>query len=303
MNTTFQAGQNDVAFTSAGATLRGHLFLPPTFDPAQRVPAAVVAPTWTSVKEQMADLYACRLAEQGFAVLDFDFRFYGASDGEPRQFESPRHKIEDLGNAVTFLESLPFVDRDRIGGLGVCAGSGYIACTAANDQRIKALALAAPWLHNAALVEQIYGGAAGVQQRITAGNAARQRYEATGEVEMVPAASATDQNAAMYGDLDYYLNPARGGISQYPNQFAVMSWPEWLQFDPIRIAPDVRVPTLLVHSDGAAIPEGAREFYAGLTNPKDFFWTEGTQFDFYDQEPNLTKAVMAAATHFRLILS
>lgn len=83
----------------------------------------------------------------------------------------------------------------------------------------------------------------------------------------------------------YYLNPERGAIPEWPNRFAVMSWPEWLGFDPIRIAPEIVVPTLLVHSPAAAVPDGARRFHRDLAGPADFLWTQGTQFDFYDQEP------------------
>jgi hypothetical protein len=119
----------------------------------------------------------------------------------------------------------------------------------------------------------------------------------------VPACSASDPEAAMYGPFDYYLNPARGAIAAWPNQFAVMSWPEWLQFDPIQAAPQIQVPTLLVHSEQAALPDGARRFFAAMPAPKDFLWTEGIQFDFYDQEPQVTKATEAAGAHFRLILS
>jgi hypothetical protein len=61
-----------------------------------------------------------------------------------------------------------------------------------------------------------------------------------------------------------------------------MAWPEWLRFNPIARAPRVRVPTLVVHSEDAAIPDGTRRFYNGLTGGKEIVWTDGTQYDFYD---------------------
>jgi hypothetical protein len=62
------------------------------------------------------------------------------------------------------------------------------------------------------------------------------------------------------------------------------------------------VPTILVHSEDAAIPDGARRFHAGLAGPGEFVWTSGTQFDFYDQEPAVTTAVKAATVHLNTTL-
>ncbi len=77
-----------------------------------------------------------------------------------------------------------------------------------------------------------------------------------------------------------------------------MAWRNWLTFDSIAYAPEITQPTLLVHSEDAAIPEGARRFHARLAGPKNILWTQGTQFDFYDQEPQVGIAIAAAAEHF-----
>ncbi len=294
----FESGKNSTSFTSGDVTLKGNLFLPPDFNPHHGYPGVVVGGTWTSVKEQMSDRYAERLSRSGFVTLDYDFRNYGESEGEPRQYESPTLKMEDNRNAVTYLASLPFVDGDRIGAIGICASAGYMSGTAARDRRIKSLALVAPWLHNSPIVEAIYGGADGVARKIDAGEAARERYERTGEVDYVPACSDTDEAAAMYGPFTFYLDPARGAIPEWTNRFAVMSWPEWLRFDGVRYGADIDAPTVVVHSEGAAVPDGARQFFANLAGPKDIFWTQGAQFDFYDQEPQVGKAVAVAANHF-----
>ncbi len=136
----------EVRFESAGDELVGHLFLPPGFDESRRYPAVVVTGSWTSVKEQMPDAYASLLAKDGFVTLTFDFRGWGESAGEPRQFEDAGRKVEDIQSAVTFLTGHPNVSGD-ISGLGVCASSGYMAHAVAQDDRIRRLALVAPWLH------------------------------------------------------------------------------------------------------------------------------------------------------------
>jgi hypothetical protein len=290
--------EQEVNFTSEGDKLSGILYLPADSKKGEKMPALVVTGSWTTVKEQMAGTYAKKLASEGFAALVFDFRGYGQSGGEPRQYESPRRKIQDIKNAVAFLQTLPMVDPDRIGGLGICASSGYMAWAAAEDNQIKALAAIAPWLHDAELVKHVYGGESGVSGKIAAGNAAKEKYERTGVNDMVPACSATEREAAMFGPFEYYLNPSRGAIPQWKNQFAVMSWPEWLEFNPIMKASSIAVPTLFVHSENAAIPDGAKKFHGRIAFPKDFYWMQGTQFDFYDNPSTVNEASRKAVQWF-----
>jgi fermentation-respiration switch protein FrsA (DUF1100 family) len=291
-----------VTFDSEGVSLTANLFLPESTDTrgpgSGPLPGIVVAGTWTSVKEQMADRYAERLASRGFAALSFDFGGFGESEGEPRDVEDPARKVRDIHHALTFLAAHEAVDGDRLGALGICAAAMYMSGNAADDPRVRSLALVAPWLHDAEVCEAAYGGAEAVAERIKAGLESRARFDATGEVEYVPVVSATDERAAMPYDIDFYLNPARGAIPAWPNRFAVMSWADWLTYDAVALAPRIDRPTLLVHSEDAAIPEGARRFHAGLAGPKDFLWTQGTQFDFYDSEPQVTIAVDAVAAHF-----
>ena len=197
----------------------------------------------------MAGLYARKMAEHGYAALAFDFRFFGESSGTPRQFESPSAKTRDIVNAVTFLESVGAIDRGRIGGLAVCASAGYMADAVAQDRRLKSYVAVAPWLHDAELVKTLYGGKAGVRERLE--DAARSRVAMTksGAVAYVPAISTADAKAAIFGDFDYYLNPNRGAIPAWKNEFAVQSWTEWLTYSPMPSADKLRVPVLMVHSE------------------------------------------------------
>lgn len=297
-------GIERVSFPSDGDTLIGTLYSSGSQpelvgQEAGRPPAVVVTGSWTTVKEQMAGLYARGLAERGYLALAFDFRGFGESSGQPRDYESPERKIRDIHNAVSYLGTRPEADPSRIGALGVCASAGYMAVNTAHDARVRSLGLVAPWLHNAELVKAIYGGADGVGERIALGDSAWRKYLTTGQVDYVPAVSTTDPSAAMYGPFDYYLDSDRGAISAWRNRFAVMSWSEWLLFDPIAAAPRITVPTTLVHGEDAAIPDGARRFHEGLTVPKEIHWISGTQLDFYDQEPTLSNALDLVAKHFQ----
>jgi len=235
--------------------------------------------------------------------MTFDFRGFGESGGEPRQYESPERKITDIQNAAAFARSLPVVDGDNVGGLAICASAGYMAHAIARGAPLKAFATVAAWLHDPGTVGQIYGGAEGVHRRIDAGRQARAAFDRNGDVTRVPAYEPNEQDAAMFFELDYYARKDRGAVPEWKNQFAVMSWTDWLTFDALSPASKIGVPTLMVHSDDAAYPDNARRFYAALTAPKDLFWSQGQQIDFYDQEPQVTKAVGAVATHFAIALS
>lgn len=203
-NSTLQPGINRVTFQSEGETLIGHLFLPQSYQAGDKLPAIAGAGSWTTVKEQMAATYAQSLADRGYAALAFDFHGFGESGGSLRNAESPAAKITDIKNAVSFLQTVDAVDGDRIGGLGICASAGYMAVATAEDARIRSFVAVAPWIHDAALVNLVYGGEAAVQQKIAEAEAARSKFEQTGQVDYVPAISTTNRNAAMFGEFDYY---------------------------------------------------------------------------------------------------
>jgi uncharacterized protein len=299
MNTvSLNAISCDITFPSAGATIHGHLFLPEQRPSDQPLAAVIVVGPWTQVKEQTADMYARYLAQRGLAALSFDARFWGESDGEPRQYESSRAKEEDIRSAITFLQSRPEIDGDRIGGLGICFGAGYMAEAVNGDDRLRAFATVAAWIHDHDSLEAMFG-AEEVARRLRVGAEAQQRFEQTGEVDYVPAYAPGDNPAAaMNFEGGYYASSDRGVIPAWTNRFAVLSWPEWINLDGVAAASEVRVPTLFVHSDGSALPDNVRRAYAALRAPKALFWTDGNHFDFYDQEPYVSRAANIIAAHF-----
>jgi hypothetical protein len=294
-----------VTFDSQGDQLVGTLYLPANAA-AATAPAVIVTGSWLTVKEQMPANYAPKLAEAGFVALTFDFRGFGESAGAPREVESAARKADDIRAAARFLRTHPAVDGARVGALPICATAGYTAvlCTQ-DDPGLAAVAMVAPWLHDTAIVEALYGGTAAVAQRLDAARAARATFEATGEVVYVKAVSNTDPTAAMYapGDIfDYYLNARRGAVPAWGGRFAVMAWTEWFGFDPIAIAPKVRVPTRIITGPQTATPGGAAAFASRLTAPHDVVSLPGTQFDFYDDPATVGAAAASAIAYFRTAL-
>lgn len=118
----------------------GNLFLPKDMKADERRPAIIVGHPMGAVKEQSANLYATKMAEQGFVTLSIDLPYWGESEGEPRNAVSPEMYAEAFSAAVDFLGTRPFVNRSGIGAIGIC-GSGSFAISAAKiDPRLRAIA-------------------------------------------------------------------------------------------------------------------------------------------------------------------
>lgn len=292
----FRPGPNSISFPSEGETLVGTLFLPAAYQPGDQLPMVVVCGPWTQVKEQIGYRYGQALADEGLGALAFDFRFYGESGGEPRQFESAGAKVQDLRNALTFLESVAAGQPGAVGLLGVCAGASVAAMAAAEEPRLRALATVAAWFQHPSTTPLFYGGPAGVQQRLELAAAAQRTYETTGTMPYVPAYDPTEgSGAAMFFPVDYYANPQRGNVAAWTNQFAVVGWREWLEMDALAPAGRIAVPVQLVHSDGSALPQNVKQFFEALPGEKDLHWTQGEHTQFYDQEPYVSHAARIVA--------
>jgi fermentation-respiration switch protein FrsA (DUF1100 family) len=118
----------------------GNLFVPNAMNRNARNPAIIVGHPMGAVKEQSANLYATKMAERGFVTLSLDLSFWGESEGQPRNLVSPDIYAEDFSAAVDFLGTRPFVDRNRIGVLGICGSGSFVISAAKIDPRMKAVA-------------------------------------------------------------------------------------------------------------------------------------------------------------------
>lgn len=204
------------------------------------------------------------------------------------------------------LETLDEVDNSKIGAFGVCAGAMYTLMASAEDNRIKSVVTTASWLHDSEAVKLFYGGENGVQSKIKAAQEAKQKYAETGIVEYIPAISETDENAAMYGTYDYYLNPQRGAIKEWSNdKFAVATWEDWLTVDPMPSAKQLNKPVLMIHSDGAVLPDYTKKYFNDIASTdKKLHWMETElespfhQFNFYDQAEEVNESVSEATEWF-----
>lgn len=124
-------------------TLAGDLYYAKDIDKHQQLPALIVGAPYGGVKEQGPVVYANELAQRGFVVLTLDQANMGESAGEPRHVSSPGLFAESFSAAVDYLGiQVPFVDREKIGDIGICGSGGFSLAAAAVNPRIKAIATA-----------------------------------------------------------------------------------------------------------------------------------------------------------------
>jgi fermentation-respiration switch protein FrsA (DUF1100 family) len=128
-----------VLFNNRSIEIVGNMYFPSGFDASKAYAAIVLATPGSSVKEQIGAIYSEKLAERGFIALTFDPSYQGESGGKPRDLEDPAARIEDIRCAVDYLMTQPFVDEERVGLLGICAGGGYAITAALTEHRFKAV--------------------------------------------------------------------------------------------------------------------------------------------------------------------
>lgn len=201
-----------------GITMAAIIHFPADFDASQRYPAVVVSHPGGGVKEQTAGLYAAKLAEQGLIAIAFDRSYQGESSGEPRQQENPYISAEDVSAVVDYLTTLPYVDPNKIGAMGICAGAGYSANAAIQDRRIKALGMV-----SAVNIGQMFrnGWENNVQDAdavgyLDFGSSARTSDAATDSYATIPLAPLREEDATneeLREAWEYYHTPR----SEHPN--------------------------------------------------------------------------------------
>lgn len=152
--------RQDVEFDADGITLRGWLYRPQQEATGQHLPAIVMCGGYGTTKEMFTDLYAEKFAAAGFAVLLYDHRGFGASDGLPRHEANPWQQVEDFRHAITHARSLGGVDGERIGIWGSSYSGGHALVVAATDRRVKCVAVQVPTTHGSqAALRRVSGDA------------------------------------------------------------------------------------------------------------------------------------------------
>ena len=271
-----------VTYKLNGLTISANLYTPAHYDESKKYPALVVAHPNGGVKEQVAGLYAQRLAEQGYITIAADAAYQGASGGEPRNVDKPAHRIEDIHGMADFITQYPGVDTSRLGLLGICGGGGYSLKAAQTDKRFRSVATLS--MFDSGLVRRNgYQDSQldTIQQRLKAASDARAQEAAGGEIIYVGDAKLTDEQIAklpfeLYRQgFEYY-----GKTHAHPNstfRYTMSSLLDLMRFDAASNMDLINQPLLMIagsKADSLYMTEKAFALAAGTKN-KDLFIIEG----------------------------
>ena len=179
-----------------GIDVVANVYKPAGYDPKKSYAAVVVAHPNGGSKDQVAGLYAQKLAEAGFLTIAFDARYQGESGGLPRCTDKPANRIGDIMGAIDFVQNFPGVDKERIGAFGICGGGGYTFAAAQTDKRIKAVGTLS--LFNTGDVRRngyMRTQTGDIMERQREASLARQREAAGGEPELAGFMNWTPEEA------------------------------------------------------------------------------------------------------------
>lgn len=225
-----------VAYKLNGIEISANVYTPVNYDPTRKYPAVVVAHPNGGVKEQVAGLYAQRLAESGYISIAADASYQGASGGTPRNVDKPAFRIDDIRGMADFISQYKGVDTSRLGVLGICGGGGYTLKAAQTDKRFKAVATLS--MFNSGLVRRngfMNTGLSTIQQRLKEASEARALEAAGGEVRYAADTKITDEMAEkmpfdLYREGHYYYNRTHA----HPNstfRYTMSSLLDLMEFD------------------------------------------------------------------------
>lgn len=274
----------------------GSLFMPKGMDMNTRHAAIVVGHPMGAVKEQSANLYAVHMAERGFVTLSIDLSFWGESEGQPRNAVSAEIYAEDFSAAVDYLGTRPYVDRERIGAIGICGSGSFVISAAKIDPRIKAIATISMYDMGNASRHGLNDALTPEQRRQIIADAAERRWAEFEGGEVAVAGGTvlelTPQSNPIEREFyDFYRNPQRGEFTQIgasperttkPTLTSSVKFMNFYPFEDIEtISPR---PMLFITGDQAHSKEFSEDAYRRAEEPKELYYVPGAgHVDLYDR--------------------
>lgn len=299
--------KKNVKFNARGLQVAGILNIPENAEEKKQNPAIVCVHPGSSCKEQTAGIYAEKLAELGYVTIAFDASYQGESEGEPRYIEEPSARVEDIRCAVDYLTTLDFVDENRIGVLGVCAGGGYAVNAAMTERRIKAVGTVVganigrvnressdPIKTLEAIGQQRTAEARGAEIMITnwiPRNQEEREKLGINDVDIIEA-------------VDYYTT-SRGQSPNSPNKLNFTSIGSVIGFDAFHLAEELLTQPLQiivgsVQGIFGSYRDGHELYKKAASKKKDLFIIEGaSHYDLYDREEPVRKAIEKLETFYK----
>ena len=273
----------------------GNLFIPKDLNSNAKNAAIIVGHPMGAVKEQSANLYAQKLADQGFVTLSLDLSFWGESEGQPRNAVSPDIYAEDFSAAVDFLGTQPFVDRNRIGVLGICGSGSFVISAAKIDPRMKAIATVSMYDMGAASRNALHHSLTVEQRKRIIAEAAEQRYVEFAGGEAKYTSGTTHELSANTDPIqrefyDFYRTPRgeytpEGSSPELTTHPTLTSAIKFMNFYPFADIDTISPrPMLFITGENAHSREFSEEAYRLAGQPKELIVVPGSgHVDLYDR--------------------
>ncbi len=270
-----------------GIEIAADLYTSKNIDKNKKYPAIVIGPPFGGVKEQGPGVYANELAQRGFVVIAFDPSYHGYSGGQPRMTGSTDIYAEDFSAGVDYLGTLKYVDREKIGAIGICGSGGFALSAAAADARIKAIATSVMYD-----ISSFGNGATGEARQQQLDELAKQRWEdvdngypqysngyPSAPVEKIPEDldPITAEFFSFYGTKRGWHQNALGNVTATSNM-SLMNFPSLTHISEISPRPILFVVGENAHSKGFS-----ETAYANASEPKEMYEVQGANHvDLYD---------------------
>jgi fermentation-respiration switch protein FrsA (DUF1100 family) len=272
----------------------GNLFMPKGMDKSQKHAAIVVGHPMGAVKEQSANLYATHMAERGFVTLSIDLSFWGESAGEPRNAVSPDIYAEDFSAAMDYLGTRSFVDRERMGAIGICGSGSFVISAAKIDPRIKAIATISMYDMGSANRNALNHSLTLEQRKQIIADAARQRYiEFEGSKTEYTSGTVHEinenSNPIEIEFYEFYRTPRgefipKGSSPETATHPTLTSNVKFINFYPFNDIETISPrPMLFITGDQAHSKEFSEDAYRRAIEPKELYYVKGAgHVDLYD---------------------
>lgn len=272
----------------------GNLFIPKGLDRSTRHPALVVGHPMGAVKEQSANLYATKMAERGFVTIAIDLPCWGESDGA-RNRVAPDMYAEAFSAAVDWFGTQDFIDRERIGAIGVCGSGGFLISAAKIDPRIAAVATVSMYDMGQATRNGLNKSVSLDDRKAMIAEAAQQRWAEAEGADLAYTGGTVDEIdedsppiAKEFFDFyrtqrgEYTPEGASRKTTTHPTLSSNTKFVNFYPFDDIElISPR---PLLLISGDEAHSKEFSEDAYARAAEPKELYWVKGAgHVDLYDR--------------------
>lgn len=273
----------------------GNLFIPKTLNQNVKNPAIIVGHPMGAVKEQSSNLYAQKLAEQGFVTLAIDLSFWGESEGKPGHLISPEIYSDDFSAAVDYLSTQPYVDPEKIGVLGICGSGSFVISAAKIDPRMKAIATVSMYDMGSAFRNGLNHSQTVEQRQAFIKSAIEQRFAEFKDAEKayIPGTvnKLDDSTPAIQREFFDFYRTARGGYTPQGEKEELTTKPllssigKFMNFYPFNDIDTISPrPMLFITGDQAHSKEFSEDAYQRAGQPKELYVVPGAgHVDLYDR--------------------